>query len=61
VLATHGTPIAPSTYWARTAQPCTEAEWDDAHLANAALDVWRANRCLYGAHKLARCDAPRRP
>jgi putative transposase len=53
VLAEHGMPIAPSTYWARKAEPCTDAEWDDAHLANAALEVWRANRSLYGADKLA--------
>jgi putative transposase len=53
VFAEHGVPIAPSTYWARKAAPCTDAEWDDAHMANAALDVWRANRCLYGADKLA--------
>jgi transposase InsO family protein len=53
VLATHGVPIAPSTYWARKAEPVSDAEWDDAHLANAALDVWRANRSLYGADKLA--------
>jgi putative transposase len=28
-------------------------DWYDAHMANAALDIWRANRSLYGADKLA--------
>jgi transposase InsO family protein len=45
--------IAPSTYYARKAQPVSDADWDDAHLANAALDLWRANRSVYGADKLA--------
>jgi putative transposase len=53
VLAEHGTQIAPSTYWARKAEPYSDAEWDDAHMANVALDLWRANRSLYGADKLA--------
>ena len=45
--------IAPSSYYARKALPVTDADWDDAHMANAALDIWRANRSLYGADKLA--------
>jgi putative transposase len=53
VLSQHDLPIAPSTYWARKAQPVSDAGWDDAQMANAALDVWRANRSLYGADKLA--------
>lgn len=44
--------IAPSTYHARKACPVTAAEWDDAHTANRLLDLWRANRSLYGATKL---------
>ena len=53
VLSEHGMPIAPSTYYARASQRwVSQSEWDDAHLANAALDVWRANRCVYGAEKL---------
>jgi hypothetical protein len=39
VLSEHDLPIAPSTYWARKAQPVSDADWDDAHMANAALDV----------------------
>ena len=45
-------PIAPSTYHERSHEPVTRADWDDAHMANVALDVWRANRSVYGADKL---------
>jgi transposase InsO family protein len=45
--------IAPSTYYAHRACPVSQADWDDAQRANAALDVWRVNRSLYGADKLA--------
>lgn len=53
VLSQHEQPIAPSTYWAHKACPVSQADWDDAHMANAALEVWRVNRSLYGADKLA--------
>jgi transposase InsO family protein len=53
VLTEHEMPIAPSTYWAHWAFPVSQADWDDAHMANAALDLWRANRGVYGADKLA--------
>ena len=53
MLSEHDLPIAPSTYYAHKAQPISDADWDDAHMANVALDVWRANRSLYGADKLA--------
>ena len=53
MFAEHDVPIAPSTYYARSAAPVTDAEWHDAHMANAALEVWRAHRSLYGADKLA--------
>jgi putative transposase len=53
VLTEHGLAIAPSTYWAHKSQPVSDADWDDAYMANAALNVWRANRSLYGADKLA--------
>jgi len=46
-------PIAPSTYHAHKAQPVSDADWADAHMANTVLDVWRANRSVYGADKLA--------
>ena len=38
VLAEHDVAIAPSTYHARKAEPYIDADWDDAHMANAALD-----------------------
>ena len=53
VLTEHDVPIAPSTYYAHKATPVSQADWDDAHMANTALEVWRANRSLYGADKLA--------
>jgi transposase InsO family protein len=53
VLTEHDVPIAPSTYHARKACPVSDADWDDAHMVNTALDLWRANRSLYGADKLA--------
>ena len=53
MLTEHDVAIAPSTYWAHKAQPVTDADWDDAHVANTALEVWRANRSVYGADKLA--------
>jgi transposase InsO family protein len=53
VLTEHELPIAPGTYWAHKAQPVSDAEWDDADMANTALHLWLANRSLYGADKLA--------
>jgi len=53
VLSEHDMAIAPSTYYAHRAEPVTQADWDDARMANTALGVWRANRSLYGADKLA--------
>lgn len=53
MLTEHDLPIAPSTYYARKTEPVSQADWDDAHLANAVLDLWRANRSVYGADKLA--------
>jgi len=53
VLSEHGIPIAPSTYYAHVAQRVSDADWDDAQLANRLLDLWRANRSVYGIDKLA--------
>ncbi len=44
--------IAPSTYYAHRACPVSDADWADAHLANALLGLWEANRGVYGADKL---------
>ena len=52
MLSQHDVPIAPSTYYARKSRPVSDAERDDAWMANTAVDVWRANRGLYGADKL---------
>lgn len=53
MLSEHGIQIAPSTYYAhRSAQRVSQADWDDAHLANQLADLWRANRSLYGVEKL---------
>ncbi len=53
VLSEHGTQIAPSIYYAhRSAQRVSQADWDDAQMANRLADLWRANRSLYGVEKL---------
>jgi putative transposase len=53
VLCEHDVPIAPSTYYARRAEGfVSQAEWDDAHVANRLFDIWAGNRRLYGAEKL---------
>ncbi len=53
MLSEHDLRIAPSTYYAHRAEGfVSQAAWDDAHLANRLLDIWRANRSLYGAEKL---------
>jgi putative transposase len=53
VLSEHDIKIAPSTYYAHTARHrVSQADWDDAHLANRLVDLWRANRSLYGVDKL---------
>jgi putative transposase len=53
VLSEHDIKIAPSTYYAHTArQRVSQADWDDAHMANRLVDLWRANRSLYGVDKL---------
>ena len=53
VLSEHGIPIAPSTYYAHRAQDVSVADWTDAHVANQLLELWRANRSVYGVDKLA--------
>jgi putative transposase len=52
VLTEHGIEIAPSTYYAHAGRRVSQADWDDAHAANRLLDLWRANRAVYGAEKL---------
>ena len=45
-------PIAPSTYYARSKTPLTDAELDDAYLANQLRSLWQDNWGVYGARKL---------
>jgi putative transposase len=52
VLCEHGIQIAPSTYYALAAGRVSQADWDDAHDANRLLELWRANRSVYGVEKL---------
>jgi putative transposase len=52
VLAEHGIKIAPSTDYARRTAPVGAAELADAHAANILVDLYRANRGLYGLRKL---------
>jgi transposase InsO family protein len=61
VLTDHGIQIAPSTYHARHAVPVTDAELADAYAANALVDVWRAERGLYGIRKLWHALRRQRP
>ena len=52
VLSEHGMRIAPSTYYAAKATPVSDADVADAYAANALLDLWIANRGVYGVRKL---------
>ena len=52
VLSEHGVTIAPSTYYERRRQPVTEAELEDAYLANALVTLWREEWGVYGVRKL---------
>lgn len=46
MLFNHDLPNAPSTYYAHKAEPVSQADWDDAHMANATLGIWRASGSL---------------
>ena len=52
VLAEAGIQIAPSTFYARTIAPLTDAEWADAYLANELVTLWRDNWRVYGVRKM---------
>lgn len=52
MLTEHGVKIAPSTYYARVACPVSAAELADAYAANTLVDLYRANRRVYGVRKL---------
>ncbi len=46
VLSEHGVSIAPSTYYERRREPVTDAEFEDAYLANALVTLWREEWCV---------------
>jgi putative transposase len=56
VLSEHGTPIAPSTYYATISMAAgsrvSPAQLADAYLANELFDLHRAHRGVYGRRKL---------
>jgi transposase InsO family protein len=52
VLAEHDMKIAPQTYYRRLACPVSAAEWEQAHLVNEIVDIYRRNRCVYGVRKM---------
>lgn len=52
VLAEAGISIAPSTYYARSKTPLSDAELNDAYLANRLRSLWQHNWGVYGARKL---------
>jgi transposase InsO family protein len=53
VLAEHGLPIAPSTYYAAKVRgPVSDAVWAEAHAANTVHGLYVAHRRLYGVRKM---------
>jgi putative transposase len=52
VLSEHGMQIAPSTYYAALKTRVSVSELADAYLVNALVDLYRANRSVYGCRKL---------
>ena len=52
VLSEHGMQIAPSTYYAALKARVSAADLADAYLANTVVDLFAANRGVYGVRKL---------
>lgn len=52
VLSEHDMKIAPQTYYRWLTCRVTPAEWDEAHLVNTIVDLYRKNRCVYGVRKM---------
>jgi putative transposase len=48
VLTEHGVTIAPSTYYAKRAQPVSPAALEEAYLVNALITLHDANWGVYG-------------
>jgi putative transposase len=52
VLAQHGAPIAPGTYYAATSRPPSARAVRDGQLKAEITRVWKENREVYGADKV---------
>ncbi len=52
VLSEHGMTIAPSTYYAAQHSRVSPAALVDAYRTNALVDLFRANRSVYGVRKM---------
>jgi putative transposase len=52
VLSEHGMKIAPQTYYRWLACPVTPAELEEAYLVNEIVDIYRANKSVYGVRKM---------
>jgi len=54
VLSEHGITIAPGTYYGWRACVVRPGVEEEAYLVNRIVDLYRANRCVYGVRKLWR-------
>ena len=54
MLSEHGITIAPQTYYRWRAQRVRPQELEEAYMVNRIVDLYRANRCVYGVRKLWR-------
>ena len=52
MLSEHGMTIAPQTYYRWLACPIRLAELEAAYLVNMVVDIYRRNKCVYGARKM---------
>jgi putative transposase len=52
VLAEHDMKIAPQTYYRWLACPVRPADLEEAYLVNAIVDLYRRNKCVYGALRI---------
>ena len=52
VLSEHGMTIAPQTYYRWLVCPIRPAEVDEAYLVNEIVNIYRANKCVYGIRKM---------
>jgi len=52
VLSAHDMKIAPQTYYRWLVCRVRPAEWEEAHLVNTIVDLYRRNWCVYGVRKM---------